>query len=152
MVPSFDRVTVDEAIDIRAALEAPVVRFRKAVYGFERELVEVPALSGQLDDEIIDLWHGTVAPELVDLQDEIRSNSSLRVLAGGGVERLQDLAKGLLPGAIALSVGTFTGFQPALLAGLGLLGPALARQRDRKRALERNRMYLLHAVSEAGRP
>lgn len=146
MVPSFDHITVAEAIDVRTELSPAVVRFRSAVGKFERELAASAPASPELEADIVALWHDIVAPELEDLRGRIDDNRSLRLLQGGAATSARDVATPFVSGAIGMAAGSFAHVQPALVAALGILAPLAAKQRLESIDIRRHRLYLLHAV------
>lgn len=152
-LPAFDQLTVAEALDVRTELALPVKNFRSAVRSFESELRDVPAPGPELDAEISDLWTTVVDPELANLEDQLKDNSSLRQLLLGGAGTPGSIVGGVA-GLAATHYVSF-GFdsiehvvERVLSVALGVTGPAAVAQYRTNRELRRHRLYLLYGLNQ----
>ncbi len=147
-LPAFPSLPMDEALDLRKALAAPLIRFRGAVARMSRTFESRP-----YDDafrvEVEDAWRREVAPALADIREALAEHGFLREVASvalGDPRRLMAEAGGVLYAA--------NGFVPSLSklidvgfaagsVGVDVAGRALRRSTQVKREARKNAFYFL---------
>jgi hypothetical protein len=121
-LPAFPQAPLDELLDLRADLAAPLTRYRAAVSHIAARLT-VRAFDREVAAEIEDLWLSDVAPALSEIEEGFAEHGLVREVAR---TLGQDLKTLLVEGA-ALYVGldnltTLNGWVSATTA---LAGPAV---------------------------
>jgi hypothetical protein len=150
-LPSFDRASVNEIVDIRRELETPLMRFRRGVSELG-QLVESPAYDAGFDAEIDDLITTRVQPGLLEIEERIQNNSYLRqLLTAPAGTPAQYIGGGVLAIGAAM-VSSLAG----LLLAVGILSQpffeAVRAQWLESESIERHSMYFLYATREMLRP
>ncbi len=150
-LPAFDRASVDELLDIRKELQAPLVRFRRALMTYAAQMQAGP-WGEDFAAEAEDLFHREVLPVLLEIEELIEGNSVLKQLAGASYEHPLAPAEGSAAGLLIAHLSSL----PHVLAtalGLGVGGVAIAGQaltswRDKGQAAERNDLYFYYRLRE----
>jgi len=152
-LPYFTEMPVDEIVDLRRELSAPLVRFRAAMARMSRDVVSRP-LDEDFQAEIEQRWRSDIEPALLEIRETLAENGLLRQVAAialGDPRRLmmesgaviaatlspQDVVQGAIAAGIAAAV-------PAADVGLRAIR---GRQRG-KSAARSNEFYFLHRVAE----
>jgi hypothetical protein len=148
-LPTFPGATVDEVLDIREELAAPLVQFRGALVQVSNAFVS-EAWEAAFADEIQDAWVGSVAPAIAHIDASVRENRSLLTKAAG----LAGLAHTSLPGLGVVAAGLAAHDAPAALAGGALSAgapflQALRDDRSAERDIRLQPFYFLYGVERA---
>lgn len=143
---AFTQAGVDELLDLRDDLEAPLVRYRSSVASLGES-----SKTGPFDEErhaeVAARWKQEVAPALLELSEQLadhgliremigRSTSDIKSLASGGVITVGQLLHGVDPGLVAYLPG---------IATAGVVGTAtglVARSAARRAASRQDFFYL----------
>jgi hypothetical protein len=128
-LPTFPDATVDELLDIREELTGPITRFRGAMVTMGRTFT-ADAWEPDFGDQVHDAWVETVQPAVLDIEEAVRQDKSLRTRAAG-------LAGGLntsVPGLMVVGAGILDHASDTSLAGAGLsiAAPVLQAIRDHR--------------------
>lgn len=145
-LPTFPAASMSEILDIRSALEQPLVRFRAAVAKLASDISASP-FSPDFGPEVHDVYIREVAPALVEITEAIQENNALRQLTRAAA---RDTGAQII-GALSLGVAT-AGVVPEL-AALGVTGAAVGARAawervETRRKIERHQFYLLHRAQE----
>lgn len=120
-LPLFEQARIDEILDIRKELDKYLLRFRKKIFEYS-EIVRSAQWDRHFASEANDIFNRNVAPTIQDIEEEIRSNNSLRLFAKKIVEKPFVLPSG---GALDLVLSRLSYLPEGFVHGLGL-GGALA--------------------------
>ena len=120
-LPLFEQARIDEILDIRKELDKYLLRFRKEIFEYS-EMVRSAQWDRNFASEASDIFNRNVAPTIQDIEEEIRSNNSLRLFAKKIVEKPFVLPSG---GALDLVLSRLSYLPEGFVEGLGL-GGALA--------------------------
>ncbi len=141
-LPAFPKANVSEILDIRAELEAPLVRFRAAMVDLGR-LVESAAYEEEFPEQVDELYRAKVEPALLEIEEQVRSNSYLRVLIGEIVGDSKTLLAGILAVGIAHAADL-----PQLVAGGAAAGQVIAKaaweKHIRGQQISEHELYFLY--------
>lgn len=113
-LPLFDEASISDILDIRRELERPLVRFRGAIITFS-EGIKNAAWDENFSFDAERVFNKDVAPVILDIEDEVRSNPYLIELVRNWISKSPLLAGGAalaatlsnldLPSIAALSIG-----------------------------------------------
>ena len=153
-LPVLERASIDEILDIRKELSAPLVRFRSGMMQFSEKITSAPWEADFLH-KAREIILRDIEPAVLELDEEIRSNKYLKILTRKVLDRPLALAGG---SALALGVSKLADI-PQLLgysAGLGtavasgaLAYDAFHEWRERYAELEKNQLFFYYkAVKE----
>lgn len=152
-LPYFTEMPVDEIVDLRRELSAPLVRFRAAMARMSRDVASRP-LDDDFYAEIAQRWRSDIEPALQEIRETLAEHGFLRQvasIAAGDPRRLMAESGAVI--AAALSPQHV--FQGAVAAGVAVAAPAVdvgfraVRERQRGRNFAgRNEFYFLHRVAE----
>lgn len=92
-LPSFDRASLDEILDIRKELERPLVRFRAAMMKFSQDVRSAP-WDKEFEIDAEQVFHTEVEPAVLDIEDAVKTNSYLASLARKFTDRSLTLTAG----------------------------------------------------------
>jgi hypothetical protein len=147
-LPLFEKASVQQILDIRRELEDPLVRFRTALIGFSEEISSV-AWDPEFVSDADTVFRKQIEPAVLELDEEVRSNSGLTELAMRAF-RPQDMGTGLLvtlssltnlPAVAAVALGTST--------TVAITGhKAYKEWREDRKNMERNQMYFYYRARE----
>jgi hypothetical protein len=149
-LPTFPGAKVDEVLDIRAELSAPLTQFRSAMVSVSKTFTS-EAWERGFEDEIRDAWVGTVHPALQSIEEAVRDNRWLLTIASG----LAGATNASFPGLAIVGAGIVGHLGTAAdLVGGGLSAgaPLLQALRDRRSAADSIRMrpfYFLYGIERA---
>lgn len=79
-LPLFDEASVNEILDIRLELEHCLVRFRSAIIKYSEEIKNA-SWDAEFSAEAEGIFNRDIAPAVRDIEDAVKSNSSLIELA-----------------------------------------------------------------------
>lgn len=151
-LPLFDRATVAETLDVRADLDRPLARFRRAVAEFAALVASGP-WDADFAAEAEHVHLTEVAPAVADIEDAIASTGYLRELASRYADRPTLLAPLAAP-ALALAVAgpdVLTHAVSLALGGLSVGANALKAWHDAadaRREAEAHRLFFYVAAGE----
>lgn len=150
-LPVFENVPIDELIDVREQLQAPLVRFRAAMIRFSAAVKEAPWDEGfRAEAELILLQE--VEPALQELDELVRGNSYLRHLVDAVIGDRKTLV-----GALGLAVadwgqlaGDLLNVPATAVAGLLTAHRAWKAEEGRKKIAEQikgHEMYFVYRLA-----
>lgn len=151
-LPLFDRATVAETLDVRADLDRPLARFRRAVAEFAGVVASGP-WDPDFEAEAERVHLAEVAPAVADIEDAIASTGYLRELASRYADRPTLLAPLAAP-ALALAVAgpdVLTHAVGLAMGGLSVGANALKAWHDAadaRRDAEAHRLFFYVAAGE----
>lgn len=147
LLPAFPKASVAEILDIRTELEAPLVRFRAAMVELGK-LVESAAYEEGFADQVDELYRAKVAPALLEIEEQVRANSYLRVLVG---EVVGD-SKTLLAGVLGVGLAHAADVSQLVAGGVAAAGQAMAKaaweRQARGRKLSEHELYFLYRTEQ----
>lgn len=144
-MPTVENASIADIVDLRSELEESLTRFRGAMVVAAEEFSNVDSVDASRFLELVRIRD--IAPALADIEDEVRSNKYISELVRV-VTSPRDMAVSAGTLAVAAASGGASVVQVAAAAlGVGLpFARARLTQRDRGRAVERNRFFLLHRL------
>ncbi len=142
-LPAFPQATVSEILDIRRHLSAPLVRFRSAIVELGSQVKSASYETGYLE-EVEDIARLRIEPALLEIEEEIRANASLRQLV---VHAVGD-AKTFLGAALGFGIAQTTDL-PTMLGAAGVTAvqaclTAVMEQRTEASRISRHELYFLY--------
>lgn len=156
-LPAFDRMSMDEVLDLRRSLKGPLTRFRSVLAKISRDF-EARSIDESFDAEVEEVWRTQVAPALQEIRETLAEHGLLREAASialGDPKRLAVEAGGVIAAARSDVVALSSLWTAGLSAGLPLAdiaGRALQKRREGRRGARNHAFYFLHRVGErAGR-
>jgi hypothetical protein len=156
-LPYFQRLSMDELLDLREKLQVPLVGFRAAMVELSGEF-GVRSMDREFGAEVQDAWRGRVEPALAEIRASLHDHGVLKETAS---TVMTDPRRVILEGtggviAAAVSPTLHVGHLTAL-AGVttGITADVLLRAAERVRAVRagvrKQRFYFLHHLDEASR-
>lgn len=153
-MPYFAQMPLDEVLDLRRELQAPLARFRSEMVKISRDFRSRP-IDPVFMQEVEDAWRERVAPALAEVRELLAEHGLLREAASvirGDFRRLAAEAGGVfavanLP-ALDLSALLAAGLGTAL-AGTDTMLRAVNETRRALSQAQSNAFYFLHRVAEA---
>lgn len=155
-LPSFPDLPMDEILDLRAEISAPLIRFRSAMVNLSRQFESRP-LDDAFAREIEDAWREHVAPALAEIREALAEHGLLRSVASvatGDPRRI--LSE--VGGAVALASTDLVSMSGLLTAGLATGVPladtalrAVKAHLEAQRTARRHSFYFLHKVDDEAR-
>jgi hypothetical protein len=148
-LPTFPDATVDEVLDIRTELAAPLTQFRSAMVTIAKGFAS-DAWESSFGDEVHDAWVETVHPAVEAIEASVQDNRSLFAMAVG----VAGAANTGIPG-LGIVAGGMPGHVDALTAFGGLVSvgaPVLQAFRDRQEVARQLRMqpfFFLYGVERS---
>ena len=152
-LPAFDRMPMDEILDLRRSLRGPLLRFRSVLAKISRDF-EARLTDESFDAEVEGVWRTQVAPALQEIRETLAEHGLLREAASialGDPKRLAVEAGGVIAAARADVVALSSLWTAGLSASLPLAdiaGRALQKRREGRRAARNHAFYFLHRVGE----
>lgn len=147
-LPSFPDASMDEVLDIRTALSAPLIRFRAAMVTVSNGL-KSKAWERDFADEVHDVWVESVSPAVAAIEGAVRDDRSLRTAAS----RCANSLSASLPGIGIFAAGAVgqTGAIQMIGGAAAGVAPLLKHWRDRYEDGQEVRMqpfYFLYALDQ----
>lgn len=151
-LPAFPNAPFDELLDLRTELNGPLARYRGAVVRMSKCLQSSP-FEQAIIEEADDVWVGTVAPALADLEDAFTEHGLVREIA----RRARTDARALVLGGPSFliglqEIGHLSAAVSALVSGgslaAGVVGPAVNARRANASENERAEMYYLYRLGQ----
>lgn len=153
-LPSFERLGIDEILDLRKSLRDPLLRFRGAIATLSKNF-EARPIDEAFDDELEDAWRREVAPALAEIRESLAEHGLLREAASvalGDPRRLMVEAGGIFAAAHAplLSLSELATASAAIgVPIVDVMGQALAKRIESRRQARKNAFFFLHGIEEA---
>lgn len=152
-LPAFPDLPVDEVLDLRAELRAPLVRFRAAMAALSADFA-ARSVDEDFAVEVEDAWRKTVEPALADIREALAEHKLLRHVASialGDPKRLAAEAGGVIAATHAdllslsglMAVGAVVG-----VPLVDVVGRAMGAQRRGRSPVRSNGFYFLHHLGE----
>jgi hypothetical protein len=146
-LPNFSAATLDEILDIRTDLSAPLVRFRAAMVTVTAE-IDASAIDPDFPGQVNDAWVETVAPAVAELKEMVGENRYLRELCNTASDKASALVAGAAAGGL-VGVGLAEATDlPLMLGGLsaaaGTLLSTLWQQKLGSDDIRKHQFFLLH--------
>lgn len=150
-LPAFPGTPLDELLDIREDLKAPLSRYRREVNSLGSKLT-LSALHPDSASEVDDLWHSSVDPALTDLRGEMQEHSFIREAARSLMTDPKSLVYGGAGSIVGVGISAaadldFLGLAAALGASGGALLPhatkGWAAKGTAKRAAAKSDLFYL---------
>jgi hypothetical protein len=151
-LPAFPHVPMDELLDFRRDMAAPLTRYRAAVSRFSGQL---PTLANaQLRDGVSQLWEAEVAPALLEIDETLGDSSFLKEAARAASKNVGEYLAG--GAAIWTGLGAVSelnhmvtaAIAAAPKAGQVLADAAIATHSARQEA-RRHELFYLHAIDSS---
>lgn len=150
-LPAFSEARMDELLDLRVELDAPLRRYRAAISQFSVALPQ--AVGRELEFEVEQLWESSVAPAIDEITERLHDHALVRELAR---HALQDVAKylgyagGVFVGlAAATDVGQVAATVASTVPGMAeAAGRAMVSSSGARQQVERHELFYLHKVNE----
>lgn len=148
-LPTFPDAKVDELLDIRDELEAPVTRFRSAMVTIARSLT-FESWESDFGDQLHDAWIETVQPAILDIEQAVQQNRSLLTRAAGVTGGLNTS----YPGLSIVAAGVLGHVSEAAIAGgvVSVAAPilkALSSQRASNEEIRNRPFYFLYGLKHS---
>jgi hypothetical protein len=116
MLPVFEHASINDVLLLRAELKKYLVRFRKSIIEFSSSVASNP-WDTDFEKEVDILVRKEIEPAILDLNDEIASNSFVKKLARQVIDKPLLLA----PGAtLSLVLSQFPNLPGQIVGGLGI--------------------------------
>lgn len=149
-LPLFNEASMNEILDIRRELECHLVRFRSAIIKYA-EKIRNASWEKEFSAEAEEIFHRDIESAVLDIEDAVKSNSSLLELATRKLADKPALSTSIfsfivaqlssLPSittmALAASVGAATAFYDAF-----------KEEQKQKRTIEQNQLYFYYRAEE----
>ncbi|HJQ90478.1 MAG TPA: hypothetical protein VJ950_02125 [Acidimicrobiia bacterium] len=148
-VPAFPDAGLEDILGARAALRAPLVRYRSAIIQITRDL-EMTPLDDEFESVVHDLHRQHVEPALLEIEElgrelGLRASISSAARAGGG--------RRIAEAAVSFAAAEIAGMPPVLLSALGVSADIAAQvfreRHDVKRGQRENQFYFLYEADKS---
>ncbi len=148
-LPTFPEAKVDELLDIREELRAPVTRFRSAMVAMAHSFTS-ESWESDFNDQLHDAWVETVQPAILDIEQAVQQNRSLTTRAAGVTGALN----ASYPGLSIVAAGLLGHVSQATIAGgvISVAAPilqALTKQRASESEIRSRPFYFLYGLDRA---
>lgn len=119
-LPSFEFATIDEILDIRKALEKPLIRFRSKLLSYDSEIQSMP-WDEDFQHECMKLYQREVAPAVLEIDELTQESTFIKNL---GYSLLTDESALRNAGELVITIamaGVISAFSDVLSSGQALL-------------------------------
>lgn len=153
-LPTFEKITIDEILDIRKELDRSLTRFRSAVIGFSQEIKSAPWDKDFLP-EADKIYYRDIKPALLDIEESVASNKFLMTL----LKKFTD-KPAVLPATsiFSIAISQFSSLPKELVTGLGisiasasLIYEAYDEWVKKKKNIEQNLLYFYYRIGKTGK-
>lgn len=105
-LPTLEKATFDELLDFKAQHAAPLIRFRKAIYGYSEQIKSLP-WDANFQYDCLKLYNKEVIPQVEEINELFTETSTLKNL-GKKVLADEELRKnvGFVCGGLATAITT----------------------------------------------
>lgn len=148
-IPLFEEVAIDELLDIRKELNAPLTRFRGALLKLSDEIALAP-WDENFHKEVDYLLHKEIQPEISSIEEQVKGTPYLERLSRKVFDKPLELGGKT---AVGLLLGHLTNFDQtwlAVLSGALAIGTTAYQtfdeQKEERKAISRNRFYFYYEV------
>lgn len=155
-LPHFHKMPIDEILDLRSELRAPLVRFRSAVARIAKTFTS-RSIDPEFRADAESAWRTDVEPALLEIRETLAEHGLLQEAASialGDPARLAKEAGAVFAASMAGIVDLSGLVLAAATAGVPVADTAgraiLARERGRRDA-DKSSFFFLHKVDEASR-
>jgi hypothetical protein len=155
-LPAFEQMPMDETLDLRRTIDAPLIRFRSAMTSMSESFSTRPIDDGFAAD-VEDAWRREVEPRLLEIRETLAEHSLLREAASvamGDPRRLMMEAGGVFATAVGTRM-SLSSFMTAMVSGgVPVADVALRALKDRNKGIDiakQSAFYFLHEVGERAR-
>lgn len=150
-LPVFDLASTYDVLLIRGELDKYLVRFRSSIVGFASSVASSP-WDVDFDKDVELIFRKEIAPVVLDLEEEIKSNKFLAQLARKFVDKPLLMAPGT---ALSLALSQITNLPHEIAIGLGASVNAAAiiydtynDWRNKQKEIERNGLYFYYRAGK----
>ncbi len=147
-LPLFDTATIDEIVDIRKELDAPLRRFRSAIIRISKEIDSAP-WNKEFPQEVEQIFYQYVDPAVLEIEESCKSNSLLSRFVTNSA------TYGIPSSSVLGLMLAHVGNSPEMIAALsgasafvGGAGAALSKHRAEKRKIQKNELYFYYKVNQ----
>lgn len=148
-LPLFDVASIDEIIDIRRDLERHLVRFRSAIMKYA-ENIRTASWDKEFSAEATEIFHRDIEPAVLDIEDAVRSNSSLLALTTRKLADKSAISTSIFSFVVAQLSSLHTITNMAIAASVGVataIYDAYKEIQKQQQALEQNQLYFYYRSS-----
>ena len=151
-LPAFPDARVDELLQLREDLSAPLTNYRAAVVRVSRTIPDIPV--AELDDAVQTEWLASVGPALEDIGNGLVEHGLVRELSRHArldTATYLTMASGLFVGMDQLTdlSTVVAGMVSAIPAAGGTFARASISRSDARRELRGRDFYYLYSANEA---
>jgi hypothetical protein len=150
-LPSFELASIDEIIDIRKDLEKPLIRFRSAMINYSEGVRSAP-WDADFPSDAEQVFRRDVAPAIIEIEDEIKSNNYFKSLLKGIVDKPLVLPAG---SAISLVLSNLSTLPDGISYTLGMgasvasiVYDAYGDWKQKKNVTEQNALYFYYSTGK----
>lgn len=151
-LPTFPHVPMDELLDFRRDMAAPLTRYRAAVSRFSGQL---PSLAdAQLRDGVSQLWEAEVAPALLEIDETLSDSSFLKEAARAASKNVGEYLAG--GAAIWTGLGAFSELNHLVAAAIAaapktgqVVADAAIAAHSARQGARRHDLFYLHAIDNS---
>ena len=150
-LPNFENATIDEILDIRKTLGKPLIRFRSAIIGMSDCIRYKPWDEGFYYD-IEKLFYQRIEPEMLEIEEECKSNKYLAKLLNIIVKRPWEIPAGGIGGVIISKLAEVSNI-PATAVGLAIGAGSVAYNalyewKEKTKEIETNQMFFYYKTGK----
>lgn len=149
-LPAFPQAPIDELLDLRSDLGAPLTRYRAKVSQLAGTIA-TRSLDPEYPAEVDDLWRNHAAPALLELQEGFAEHGLIREIARTVGKDLKALISAATGAGVAVGLDTLASVDEWVSASAGVAAPAaqimtsaVTSARDERRRLERHELFFLY--------
>lgn len=149
-LPLFDDASVNELLDIRRELERVLVRFRSAIMKYS-ETIRNASWDKDFWLDVEDIFHRDIEPAVIDIEDAVKSNSSMLAIASRKLVDKPALGTSIFSFILAQlsSFSSLTTMAIAASAGASVaVFDAYKESRKQKQEVEQNQLYFYYRAGE----
>ena len=150
-LPSFDEATSKELIDIRRELDAPLIKFRRAMIQFS---AEIGSASWDVDFpiEADKVFREKVQPAVLEIEEAVQSNNYLKELARCAIDKPLEVT-GTSALGLVMSKATFLGDVGLSAMGVGLGAGIVALKAwqehiEKRKDIENNQVFFYYKAQK----
>ena len=150
-LPSFDEATSKELIDIRRELDAPLIKFRRAMIQFSGEIGSA-SWDADFPIEADKVFREQVQPAILEIEEAVQSNNYLKELARCAIDKPLEVTTTSALG-LAMSKATFLGDVGLSVMGVGLGAGVVALKAwqehvEKRKDIENNQVFFYYKAQE----
>jgi hypothetical protein len=149
-LPLFDEASIPEILDIRSELNRPLERFRSAIIKYA-EKIRNASWDEEFSAESEDLFHRDIKSAVLDVEDTVKSNSSLLALATRKLADKPALSTSIFSFIVSQLSTLPTIMNLAIAAGIGATTAfydAFKEAQKQRLSVEQNQLYFYYRAGE----